>query len=270
MSVGVRLQAVSKSFVDKTQGSLRPALRDVSLRVEPGEFVALVGPSGCGKSTILRMLADLEVPDDGRVLLDQKAPDEFSGRLGYIFQEARLVGWQSVSTNVELAVSAAARSNGGSSAEIAEQALRDVGLESYCDNYPTTLSGGQRQRVAIARCFAIDPDVILMDEPFSAVDELTARNLRRLLVRMWESRPRTCVYVTHNLREAVMLGDRVVLFSAAPGRVIQEVPINLPRPRDEDDEAVYRLGLELTRELESSTVTEQAGPTPSDPQGVVG
>jgi NitT/TauT family transport system ATP-binding protein len=208
------------------------ALDDVSLRVAEGEFVCLVGPSGCGKSTLLNIIAGLEKPDRGTVLANGK-PVQTPGRDRMVmFQEHALFPWLDVMENVLFGLKLKQGLTNPERAEVAEYYLQLVGLERFKHANIHELSGGMKQRVALARALAPNPSVLLMDEPFGALDALTREQLYGDIQRIWEARRKTIVFVTHNVREAACLGDRVLLFSANPGRIRKEFQVSLPRPRD--------------------------------------
>jgi NitT/TauT family transport system ATP-binding protein len=207
------------------------ALDDVTLEIADGEFVAVVGPSGCGKSTLLRILAGLDEATEGRVTL-AGAPsraDELPSAT--VFQEASLFPWMRVGENVAFAFDSLAVSRADVRRRVGD-VLALVGLADYERAWPHQLSGGMKQRAAVARAFVTDPPVLYMDEPFGALDEQTRVGLANELMRLWERSPKTIVFVTHGIEEAVTLADRVVVLSARPGRVKEIVPIGFPRPRD--------------------------------------
>ncbi len=206
------------------------ALDRVSLDIEPGEFVSLVGPSGCGKSTLLRLLGGLDRPDAGTIAYNTKAVGgPFSG-VGMVFQQPTLLPWRNVLDNVLLPIElmGEARSR---YVERARALLDTVGLSGFADRRPDELSGGMQQRVGICRAFVHDPSVLLMDEPFAALDLLTREEMTLELARICQSRPVTVVFVTHSIAEAVMLSDRVAVMSARPGRIVEVIDVALPRPR---------------------------------------
>ena len=214
---------------DTRQGPLL-AVDGIDLAVGKGEFVAIVGPSGCGKSTLLRILAGLLVPAEGVVRLDGQRLAEPRRQVGVVFQTANLMPWRTVLRNVTLPLELAgvpSKQAGRRAAEL----LSLVGLHGFEAAYPRELSGGMAQRVAIARALALDPEVLLLDEPFGALDALTREQMNLELLRIWRARQVTAVMVTHNLQEAVFLADRVVVLSPRPGRIRAEVPVTLPRPR---------------------------------------
>jgi NitT/TauT family transport system ATP-binding protein len=224
------VEHVSKSFPMR-RGSVL-ALDDVSLRVGDGEFVCLVGPSGCGKSTLLDIMAGLTLPDAGRVVADgQKVTGPGRHRL-VMFQESALFPWLNAFDNVMFGLKLVSGLPPARRREIAAEHLKLVGLERFARSNIHELSGGMKQRVAFARSLAPDPQVLLMDEPLSALDAMTREQLYADIQRIQQARRKTIIFVTHNVREAVCLGDRVVLLSPNPGRIREEFDIPLPRPRD--------------------------------------
>jgi sulfonate transport system ATP-binding protein len=251
------LDSISKWF--RTSSLMVHALDDVTLRIAEGEFVCLVGPSGCGKSTLLNIIAGLERPDRGLVQADgAKIVGPGPHRL-VMFQEASLFPWLTVLGNVLFGLKL---SNGLSAAERREKAeyfLDLVGLKKFMHSNVHELSGGMKQRVALARALAPNPSVLLMDEPFGALDALTREQLYGDIQRIWSQHRKTIVFVTHNVREAVCLGDRVILFSPNPGRIREEFAIPLPRPRDINSVDLARYSTEITRVLKGYVQTEVAG-----------
>jgi len=208
------------------------ALDDVSLNVREGEFVCLVGPSGCGKSTLLNIIAGLEMPDSGQVLADGKPVTGPGRERMMMFQESALFPWLDVMGNLMFSLKLKPNLTRKERREVAQFYLQLVGLEKFKDANIHELSGGMKQRVALARALAPNPRVLLMDEPFAALDALTREQLYGDIQDIWEKRKKTIVFVTHNVREAVCLGDRVLLFSPHPGRIRYDFTINLPRRRD--------------------------------------
>jgi NitT/TauT family transport system ATP-binding protein len=222
------------------RGSHVLALADLDLQVAPGEFVCLVGASGCGKSTLLNILAGLDRPGAGDVSV--------TGRRALLFQEAALFPWLTASDNVQLALRLAGVPKRAREAE-ADRLLRTVHLEGFVDKRPHELSGGMRQRVALARAFAQSADVLLMDEPFGSLDAMTRDLLHDELERLWREAGFTVLFVTHDVREAVRLGDRVVVLTSRPGRVAHELEVGLPRPRRMGDPAAANLVEDVTELL---------------------
>lgn len=222
--------AVVCSGVAKTYPGGVEAVMPTDLSFAAGQTTALVGPSGCGKSTFLRMIAGLEKPTAGTVSIDGQPPAETLRRAGLsiAFQDPSLLPWRSVRQNIELALGLARRPK--VTAEI-EQLIQLVGLDGFAETRPAELSGGMRQRAAIARALATQPSLLLLDEPFGAVDQLTRQQLANDLPGIWEASGTTTILVTHSVSEAVMLSDRIIVFSPRPAGIVVDVPVALPRPR---------------------------------------
>ena len=222
--------------VEKTYPNGTHALNDTSVKIRRGEFVSLLGPSGCGKSTLLKMFAGLEVPSSGRVVLHDghDAAGAASGHrsMAMVFQEATLMPWARVAENVRLPLDLAGMPRSQSEPRIRE-ALELVGLDQFAQAYPRELSGGMQMRASIARALAVQPSILLMDEPFGALDEFTRNRLDSDLHKLWGQRGFTVVFVTHSIYEAVFLSSRVVVMGARPGRVIADVTIDAPAQRDD-------------------------------------
>lgn len=233
MSV-VSIQSVNKVF-GKPGANQTVALQEIDLQIEQGEFVSLIGPSGCGKSTLLRIIGDLISPTNGTVLVNGKpAPQARVDRdYGIVFQAPVLFDWRSVEKNVQLPLEIMGKSQ-GERTERANQMLELVELSGFQKHYPYQLSGGMQQRVSIARALSFDPQLLLMDEPFGALDEITRERLNAELLSIWSRTKTTIVFVTHSIPEAVFLSTRVVVMSARPGRITQIIPIDLPQPRNFD------------------------------------
>ncbi|NDV00079.1 ABC transporter ATP-binding protein [Pseudoroseicyclus sp. CLL3-39] len=225
----ISLKGVSKSFGD---GRVR-ALEDISFDVAPGEFVSLVGPSGCGKTTLLRLIDGLTEADEGEVLVKGRPPGP-STDIAMVFQSARLLPWRTIAGNIEFVLSL----RGLPKAERQTRArslLGAVGLRDFAEAYPHQLSGGMQQRVGLARALAVEPEVLLMDEPFAALDAMTRETLREELLRLWSRRKMAIVFVTHDIDEAVILSQRVIVLRPRPGRMDTIMPVDLPEPRWEHD-----------------------------------
>ena len=260
----VALDAISLSY-KTTSGERLLALDKINLEVRPGEFLCIVGPSGCGKSTLLHLIAGLHPQTSGKVVVDGTPVNGPGTDRILIFQELGLFPWLTVGGNVEFGM----KMKNVSKAEREEKVqyyLRLVHLSKFRDSYIHQLSGGMRQRVALARALATEPDVLLMDEPFAALDAQTRDLLHDELERIWAETGRTIIFVTHNVREAVRLGDRVALLTFRPGRVKQEFSVNLPRPRHMEQPDVARtsgdilncLRDEINKSLEAEYADEKA------------
>ena len=228
--------AVQVLSAEKTYPNGTQALLPVDLSIQEGEFVTLLGPSGCGKSTLLKMVAGLLEPTDGRLQLWRKpvAQLEESGKkMAFVFQSPTLMPWASVQTNVRLPLDLAGVPRPESDARVAE-ALALVGLSKFATALPRALSGGMQMRVSIARGLVTQPDLLLMDEPFGALDEITRHKLDADLLDLWRKKKLTVIFVTHSIHEAVFLSNRVVMMAARPGRVVEEFHIDAPYPRTAD------------------------------------
>jgi NitT/TauT family transport system ATP-binding protein len=225
----IMVPKLAVSHLGKRFGDL-DALRDIDLTIRRGEFISVVGPSGCGKTTFLRIIAGLEPATSGEVLLDGRVVREPAADRGFVFQNDSLLPWRNVFDN---AIIGREVSSGVGPAERRQtmELLKLVGLEGFEHYYPRQLSGGMRQRVNLARALAIDPEILLMDEPFAALDAQTREIMQAELLRIWERGQKTVLFVTHQIDEAVFLSDRVLVFARRPGRLQEEIKIALPRPR---------------------------------------
>ena len=228
--------AVEVLSAEKTYPNGTQALLPVDLTIEEGEFVTLLGPSGCGKSTLLKMVAGLLEPTDGRLHLWRKPVaqlDESGKKMAFVFQSPTLMPWASVQTNVRLPLDLAGAPRAEADARVTE-ALALVGLSKFANALPRALSGGMQMRVSIARGLVTQPDLLLMDEPFGALDEITRHKLDADLLDLWRKKKLTVIFVTHSIHEAVFLSSRVVMMAARPGRVVEEFRIDAPYPRTAD------------------------------------
>lgn len=244
----LRIQHVSKSF--RSKHGLTYVLEDINLEIQPGEFVCIVGPSGCGKTTLLNIVAGLEKADEGEIWANGSKVNGAGTDRVVIFQEAALFPWLSVVKNVEFGL----KLKGIGSRERREMALeylRMVHLSKFQHAHVHELSGGMKQRVAIARALAMNPEMLLMDEPFSALDAQTRWILHYELQNIWMKTKKTIMFVTHNIREAVCLADRIILLSTTPGRIKSEFFVALPRPRDDNDVNVAEYSTRIMKELKS-------------------
>ena len=229
MEQGITITGVSKTFLARKRQAVE-ALSDIDLDIAAGEFVSLLGPSGCGKSTLLKIIAGLTEPTAGAVTLGGTPVTGPRASASMVFQKATLLRWRTILDNVLLPVDVDGRRRRGDVAE-AEALLELVGLDAFTRAYPHELSGGMQQRAAIARALLTKPDLLLMDEPFGALDEFTRETLNEELLRLWQEEPKTVVFVTHSIPEAVFLSDRIVLMGARPGHIVDTIEVDLPRPR---------------------------------------
>jgi len=227
----IDVRNVSKTYVTASGGNVH-ALNRVDLKIAEGEFVCVVGPSGCGKSTLLRMLAGLDTYDSGSLALDNRPVAGPSGDVGVVFQAANLLPWLTVRENVRLPLRVGGRR--ASADPRIDDLLAMAGLGDFAARYPYELSGGMQQRAGICRALARDPQILLMDEPFGALDALTRERMNMELQRIWQANRKTIMLITHSISEAIFLGDRVVVMSARPGRVLADLDVPIPRPRSFD------------------------------------
>jgi NitT/TauT family transport system ATP-binding protein len=227
--LAVGLRDVTKAYDNGVM-----ALGPIDLRVRRGEFISLLGPSGCGKSTALRLIAGLNAPSSGTVHVARPAVTANGAHpVGFVFQEPTLMPWTSVRENVRLPLKLAHVSSAKSTARV-DEALARVGLSEFADAYPRELSGGMKMRVSLARALVTDPDILLMDEPFAALDEITRFRLNNDLLALWRSLRKTVIFVTHSVFESVYLSQRVLVMTSRPGRIAAEICIETTEPRDED------------------------------------
>jgi ABC-type nitrate/sulfonate/bicarbonate transport system ATPase subunit len=224
------MQTLQVEQVHKSFNALK-VLDNVNIRIEKGQFAAIVGPSGCGKSTLLRMIAGLEFPDSGQVLADGKPIIKPSPERMMIFQEHALYPWSTVEENVGLGLELAKVPKQEYKERI-RNVLEKVGLSGFEAYYPSQLSGGMRQRVSIARALVMDPDVLLLDEPYGALDAMTRLTMQNELIKLWQGSGKTMLLITHDIDEAIYLADRIFVMSARPGRVVETIDLDMPRPRN--------------------------------------
>ena len=231
----IHVESLSHTFLEGKDSPCQ-ALEDINLQIDKGEFVVLLGPSGCGKSTFLRILSGLLIPTQGRVLLDGEIPRQALAckRIGWMAQKPALLPWRTVRANITIAQGINPQAERALLSP--EDLLEMVGLKDFADAHPFTLSGGMQHRVALARTLALGADLWLFDEPFAALDEMTREGLTDELLLLWHEFSPTIVWVTHHIYEAVRLADRVVMMSARPGRILEQIDIPMIRPRLEEDQ----------------------------------
>jgi sulfonate transport system ATP-binding protein len=243
------ISRLSKQFTIDT-GAVQ-ALTDINLRVEPGEFISIVGASGCGKSTLLRIIVGLDSESSGEILLGGQSIRKPGVERGMVFQEARLLPWLTVRDNIAFGCRSETPSTERS--RLVREHIALVGLAGFEKAYPHQLSGGMQQRVSIARALVNRPKVLLLDEPFGALDALTRINMQQEVLRIWEAEKTTMILVTHDIDEAIYLGDRVVVMSSRPGTIKKNVPVSLPRPRDRSDYDFVQIRKEIYAEFFEQT-----------------
>ena len=251
-NIKVVIDDVKKSYQGRSGEVI--ALNGVNLNIHENEFVTVVGPSGCGKSTLLNIIAGLLEPTSGRVLCNGKEVRGTGPDRGVVFQQYALFPWLTVLKNVMFGLNMKGI-KGAEAEEIAMKYIRMVDLEKFKDHYPKELSGGMKQRVAIARAYAANPEVLLMDEPFGALDAQTRTQLQQELLETWEKEQKTCFFITHDVDEALILGERVIIMSARPGRIKNIVEVDIPYPRDQETKMTPRF-LELKNLIWSQVYQE--------------
>ena len=235
------IEIIRKSYPRPGQAPLE-VLTDLHFKVEEGEFASVVGPSGCGKTTLLNLIGGLNSDVEGSVLVDGVAPED-GPMTGHMFQTPRLMPWLTVRDNIRLVEKDAA-----STGQRVDELLVEMGLAEFADTYPAHLSGGMRRRVALARAFLNEPRLLLLDEPFLSLDAPVANHLRRVLLELCGRRSSTVLFVTHDLREALYLADRVLFMSGGPGSIVLDLPVDMPRPRQPESEAVERMRINLLKD----------------------
>jgi len=236
----IRLTNVAKEHVLANGQRLR-VLDDISFEIADHSFTSILGPSGCGKSTILNLIARIDNHSSGQISIE-------GDRIGFVFQQSRLLNWRTVVENVILPLEQR-KFEREAVRKLAEKYLSLVGLTGYENYYPLQLSGGMQQRVAIARALAIDPDILLMDEPFSGLDEITARKLRQELLRIWQETGKTILFVTHSISESIFLSQQILIVSPKPARIFKRATIDLPYPREYGDLRLFEIETRLTKDF---------------------
>ena len=251
----LKIDNVKKIY--QTRKGEMTALNGVNLDIKENEFICVVGPSGCGKSTLLNIIAGLDTPTSGAVYIDGKKIEGTGTERGVVFQQYALFPWLTVLKNVMFGLKLQGKSD-AEAKEIAMKYIKMVQLEDFVNHYPKELSGGMKQRVAIARAYAVKPEVLLMDEPFGALDAQTRTQLQTELLKTWESERKTCFFITHDVDEAIILAQRVIVMSARPGRIKDIVDIDIPYPRDQETKMSPRF-MELKNHIWSQVYQEYLG-----------
>ncbi len=256
------VRGLRKHFIDISRQEQIVALDGVDLEIGDDEFLTILGPSGCGKTTLLNIIAGFDQATGGDVHLDGEAILKPGPDRGVVFQEYALFPWLTVEQNIEFGLRERRVAKAQRRARVRDQ-IASVGLSGFERRYPQELSGGMRQRVAIARALVNDPKILLLDEPFAALDAQTRTMMQQELLRVWSAARRTAIFITHNIEEAILLGDRVVVMTARPGRIKEIVSVNLPRPRDVTsanfNDTRRRIGLMLESEVQATFAAMQAG-----------
>ncbi|MCG6879589.1 MAG: ABC transporter ATP-binding protein [Deltaproteobacteria bacterium] len=251
--MGLEIIGLCKSFKDQETSGIIQVLNDIHYHVHDGRFVSIVGPSGCGKTTLLRVIAGLEEPSSGNLLLDGRGISYHADRIGLVFQEYALFPWRTTLENVELGLEIMEVPKKERRAAAMDY-IRSFGLKDFENRYPHELSGGMQQRVAIARTLITDPRVVLMDEPFGSLDSQTRNNLQSFLLALWQKQKVTVIFVTHNVDEAVFLSDEVLVFSKRPAKLISRFFITAPRPRERTSTECNRMRKMILDTLETETM----------------
>jgi NitT/TauT family transport system ATP-binding protein len=238
--MSLEIQAINKTFyIERSKEDLM-VLLDISFQAEDAQMVSIVGPSGCGKSTLLRIISGLERASKGQVMLDGTVLEGRDPRIGLVFQESALFPWRTAIQNIEFGLEILKTERRARHAAATEY-LQAFGLGGFGDKYPNELSSGMKQRVAIARTLMTNPKVLLMDEPFSFLDSQTRISMQNFLLKVWEEKKVTIIFVTHNVDEAVFLSDKIIVLSEKPARVVKTIEIDLPRPRDRVSSEAYAI-----------------------------
>lgn len=243
----VTIKHVEKTFANKEEKTTFTVFNDINLTIKKGEFLSLLGPSGCGKSTLLNIIAGLDSATNGIVQIGSKAINGPGSDRGVVFQEAALMPWLTVFENVIFGLKKKMKKD--QAEKKALEYLKLVHLSKFIRSYPHELSGGMKQRVAIARALAMDPEILLMDEPFGALDEQTRSMLHKEVQFIWEQTGKTIIFVTHNIRESIILSDRIIMMGTRPGGIIGEFPVQLPRPRKPTSPEFIKLEEDIMNQL---------------------
>ena len=246
--MGLSLRGLSKAYVKPQKGPSMEVLQTLDLEIETGSFVSIIGPSGCGKSTICNLLAGIELPDTGEIILEGEAIHGTLGNVGYMPQKDLLLPWRTLLENVLLGCEILHKDKRKAQVE-AKEWLNQFGLSAFSEHYPHQLSGGMRQRGALLRTILFGKKTLLLDEPFGALDALTRREMQRWLLKIWNRTRHTVLLITHDIDEAILLSDRVVVLSQRPARIIHEFIIPFPHPRDPDELLLSSDALEFKRQL---------------------
>lgn len=245
--VSLRLDHVSKSFEKIETDEVTHALNEINLTMESGEFISLVGPSGCGKSTILRLVAGLIQPTTGKLTVDGKTITEPSPKRGMVFQKPTLFPWLTVWDNIAFSLRMQGRLKGNK--DKVERMIKVIGLEKFRNDYPGQLSGGMAQRVALVRSLINEPDILLLDEPLGALDAFTRMNMQDEILKIWQEKEQLAIMVTHDVDEAIYMGTRVIVLDANPGRVVADIQIKEPFPRDRSSDTFVQYRNEILNRL---------------------
>ena len=256
--MSLEILGLSKTFTGKNPGESIHVLENIEHRIENGQFISIIGPSGCGKTTLLRIIAGLERASAGKVLLDGKGMVQGSEEVGMVFQEYALFPWRTTLENIEMGLEIRGVDK-EKRRSTAMEYIETFDLSGFENRYPRELSGGMKQRVAIARTLIMNPRVVLMDEPFGSLDSQTRNGLQEFLLRIWQKRADTIIFVTHNVDEAVFLSDQIIVLSKRPARIVNILEVGLPRPRDRTSEECNKIRRDVLKILEEEMRRREGG-----------
>lgn len=246
-NAAIHIEQVNRTYLD-ANGNRVDALKDVNLDIEPGEFISFIGPSGCGKTTLMRLIAGLDKPQSGQLLIDDEEITGTHHERGYVFQQANLFPWETIESNISAGLIARKIPKQQRSQQVKEY-IELTGLQGFEKSYPHQISGGMAQRASLARALINDPKVLLLDEPLGALDAFTRMDLQDKILELWRQRGTTMILVTHDVDEAVYLSDRIVIMTPRPGKIEDVIKVDLPRPRKRNEEQFFAYRSEILEKL---------------------